>query len=163
VQARQQLIMKWGWRSKSKRVLSPLCPHHENEPAAFLLSHGSTLNLFTGWVGLRSGLTLTVFKGIPCTDSFIPYVRLSCHLSSIIYALSCLYSVIPSFPGEFFTPAFQCPHQVERVGALGDGGKWVCGLERIAKQKHCIIYSFGLSLPSFPCRRNDWPLHMHAC
>jgi len=46
---------------------------------------------------------------------------------------------------DFFTPAFQCPHQVERVGTLGDGGKWVCGLDRVAKQKHCVIYSFGVN------------------
>ena len=30
---------------------------------------------------------------------------------------------------------------------LGDGDEWVCGLDRVAKQKHCVIYySFGLSL-----------------
>ncbi len=28
---------------------------------------------------------------------------------------------------------------------LGDGGKWVCGMERIAKQEKCVIYSFGAS------------------
>ena len=28
---------------------------------------------------------------------------------------------------------------------LGDGGKWVCGMERIAKQPECVIYSFGAS------------------
>ena len=26
---------------------------------------------------------------------------------------------------------------------MGDGGKWVCGLERVQQQKKCIIYSFG--------------------
>ncbi|PCH35841.1 hypothetical protein WOLCODRAFT_107891 [Wolfiporia cocos MD-104 SS10] len=46
---------------------------------------------------------------------------------------------------DFFIPAFQCPHRVERVGALGDGGKWVCGLERIAAQPSCVIYSFGVN------------------
>ena len=96
-------------------------PHHENKSATFLLSHGSTFNPFMGWVGLRSGLTLMFFKGIPRTDSSTPYVRLSCHLSSITYVLSCLYLIIPCFPGDFFTPAFQCPHQVECVGMLGDG------------------------------------------
>ena len=58
--------------------------------------------------------------------------------------------LIPTFPGDFFTPAFQCPHRVERVGTLGDGGKWVCGLDRVAKQKHCVIYSFGLSQLLYP-------------
>jgi len=52
-------------------------------------------------------------------------------------------------PGDFFIPAFQCPHKVERVGTLGDGGKWVCGLDRVAKQDKCVIYSFGLPLTPF--------------
>lgn len=53
--------------------------------------------------------------------------------------ISCFY-----FSGDFFIPAFQCPHRVERIGTLGDGGKWVCGMDRIAKQDKCVIYSFGL-------------------
>jgi hypothetical protein len=32
---------------------------------------------------------------------------------------------------------------VERIGTLGDGGKWVCGIDRVAKQDKCVIYSFG--------------------
>jgi hypothetical protein len=59
------------------------------------------------------------------------------------------------FLGDFFIPAFQCPHRVERVGTLGDGGKWVCGLERVAKQGKCVIYSFGLYLT--PLCRFDQP------
>ena len=51
---------------------------------------------------------------------------------------------ISHYPGDFFIPAFQCPHRVERIGTLGDGGKWVCGADRIAKQDKCVIYSFGL-------------------
>jgi len=46
---------------------------------------------------------------------------------------------------DFFIPSFQCPHHVERVGALGDGGKWVCGIERLARQKKCVVYSFGIN------------------
>ena len=62
-----------------------------------------------------------------------PYIRgLTCSNQSAIAA------------GDFFIPAFQCPHRVERVGTLGDGGKWVCGLDRVAKQDKCVIYSFGL-------------------
>jgi len=34
---------------------------------------------------------------------------------------------------------------VERVGTLGDGGKWTCGVDRIAKQDKCVIYSFGIN------------------
>jgi hypothetical protein len=50
-----------------------------------------------------------------------------------------------TFPGDFFIATFQCPHRVERIGTLGDGGKWVCGVDRVAKQDKCVIYSFGLS------------------
>ena len=51
--------------------------------------------------------------------------------------------------GDFFTPAFNCPHEVERHGALGDGGKWVCGLSRLAKKPDCVVYSFGKYLKLF--------------
>lgn len=53
-----------------------------------------------------------------------------------------------TLPDDFFIPAFQCPHRVERIGTLGDGGKWVCGVDRVAKQDKCVIYSFGLSFSS---------------
>jgi hypothetical protein len=52
-------------------------------------------------------------------------------------------------PGDFFIPAFRCPHLVERIGTLGDGGKWVCGVDRVAKQDKCVIYSFGMLCFSF--------------
>lgn len=45
--------------------------------------------------------------------------------------------------GDFFIASFQCPHHVERIGVLGDGGKWVCGVERLATQEKCVVYSFG--------------------
>jgi len=32
---------------------------------------------------------------------------------------------------------------VERVGTVGDGGRWVCGLSRLADKEDCIIYTFG--------------------
>lgn len=43
---------------------------------------------------------------------------------------------------DFFYPAFNCPHEMERIGATGDGGKWVCGFSRVANTP-CVIYSFG--------------------
>lgn len=48
--------------------------------------------------------------------------------------------------GDFFPPAFNCPHDLERIGTLGDGGKWTCGLSRVADKPDCIIYSFGACL-----------------
>ncbi|CAL1705890.1 unnamed protein product [Somion occarium] len=46
---------------------------------------------------------------------------------------------------DFFIPAFQCPHHTERIGTMGDGGKWVCGIERMAQQPSCVVYSFGIN------------------
>lgn len=45
---------------------------------------------------------------------------------------------------DFFIPAFSCPFPVTRTGQLGDGGKFVCGLDRIIKRPNCIIYSLGV-------------------
>jgi len=82
------------------------------------------------------------FKDTPRTVNCIHYVRPRAlmHLKHVL-----LTRQSPTFPGDFFIPAFQCPHRVERIGTLGDGGKWVCGMDRIAKQDKCVIYSFGLS------------------
>lgn len=36
---------------------------------------------------------------------------------------------------------------MERVGRMGDGGKWVCGMSHYVnfpKNKQCVIYSFGV-------------------
>ncbi|THH14036.1 hypothetical protein EW146_g6247 [Bondarzewia mesenterica] len=44
---------------------------------------------------------------------------------------------------DFFPPAFNCPHELERIGALGDGGKWLCGLSRLESKPDCIVYSIG--------------------
>jgi len=44
---------------------------------------------------------------------------------------------------DFFLPAFSCPHELERIGALGDGGKWVCGLSQLREKEDCIVYSVG--------------------
>jgi hypothetical protein len=51
--------------------------------------------------------------------------------------------------GDYFPAAFNCPHELERIGNLGDGGKWTCGLSRIASKPNCIIYSFGACHPPY--------------
>jgi len=40
---------------------------------------------------------------------------------------------------------------MERIGRMGDGGKWVCGMslyEEIPAEKPCVIYSFGVQTES---------------
>ncbi|KAJ7737887.1 methyltransferase domain-containing protein [Mycena maculata] len=49
---------------------------------------------------------------------------------------------------DLFGVAFSCPFPVYRVGTMGDGGKWVCGLERATHQTNCIIYSMGVERQS---------------
>ncbi|GAB7366562.1 hypothetical protein MBLNU230_g8548t1 [Neophaeotheca triangularis] len=57
---------------------------------------------------------------------------------------------------DFFRPTFFCPQDLERVGKLADGGKWVCGMsgyERVSPGPasgtnpvpDVIIYSFGVN------------------
>jgi hypothetical protein len=45
---------------------------------------------------------------------------------------------------DYFLPSFDCPYSVERIGRMGDGGKWVCGLE-VFQNHSCIVYSFGIA------------------
>lgn len=49
---------------------------------------------------------------------------------------------------DFFPPIFDCPHTVERIGHLGDGGKYICGMDIIAEKKSPVIYSFGVNVDS---------------
>ncbi|KAJ8079363.1 hypothetical protein PM082_021867 [Marasmius tenuissimus] len=49
---------------------------------------------------------------------------------------------------DFFPAAYNCPHDIQRLGALGDGGKWVCGITRVETKPDCVVYSFGINLES---------------
>ncbi|KAJ7777901.1 methyltransferase domain-containing protein [Mycena maculata] len=49
---------------------------------------------------------------------------------------------------DFFPAAYNCPHEIARLGALGDGGKWVCGLSRVEHKPDCIVYSVGINYES---------------
>lgn len=57
---------------------------------------------------------------------------------------------------DFERPSFFCPHDLERVGSLGDGGKVVCGMTRYEREspgpssdsntaQDFIVYSFGVN------------------
>lgn len=45
---------------------------------------------------------------------------------------------------DWFPPAWNCPHEVTRVGHIGEGGKWLCGMDRIMSRDSCVVYSFGV-------------------
>lgn len=51
---------------------------------------------------------------------------------------------------DIFVPAFTCPWEVERIGVMADGGKYVCGLPRVkqARKDKCVVYSFGVERES---------------
>ncbi|KAF2641217.1 hypothetical protein P280DRAFT_468869 [Massarina eburnea CBS 473.64] len=61
---------------------------------------------------------------------------------------------------DYFPASWTCPHDIQRIGRLGDGGKWVCGMsiyESYAApaawsagiptggQDGVVIYSFGIN------------------
>ncbi|KAF4333860.1 hypothetical protein FBEOM_12294 [Fusarium beomiforme] len=57
---------------------------------------------------------------------------------------------------DFARPTFFCPHDLERVGSISDGGKWICGMTRYEKEcpgpsvdsnkgREFTAYSFGVS------------------
>ncbi|KAH0443023.1 hypothetical protein CKAH01_14797 [Colletotrichum kahawae] len=57
------------------------------------------------------------------------------------------YKTNPYSIWDFAPASWSCPHEVERVGRMGDGGKWVCGMSQYVnypKNKQCVIYSFGV-------------------
>lgn len=44
---------------------------------------------------------------------------------------------------DFFGPDYTCPFTKERVGRIGDGGKWVCGMRALLEDRPCLVYSLG--------------------
>jgi hypothetical protein len=55
----------------------------------------------------------------------------------------------PVFMWDYFPPVYNCPWDLDRVGIIGDGGKYICGLEMIYKHLNpCVVYSFGVNTDS---------------
>ncbi|KAF2964195.1 hypothetical protein GQX73_g9373 [Xylaria multiplex] len=47
---------------------------------------------------------------------------------------------------DFFPPTYSCPWDVRRLGNLGDGGKWICGMSKYESvlSRPIVVYSFGI-------------------
>ncbi|TGO43703.1 hypothetical protein BCON_1037g00020 [Botryotinia convoluta] len=46
---------------------------------------------------------------------------------------------------DLVTPSYGCPWEMERLGRIGEGGWWICGISKfIEKKKPCVVYSFGV-------------------
>lgn len=63
--------------------------------------------------------------------------------------------LIPFNIWDLARPSFFCPHDLERIGSLGDGGKIVCGMSRYEKESprenatsELIVYSLGVERDS---------------
>jgi len=55
------------------------------------------------------------------------------------------YFSFPYSVWDLVPASWNCPYEVERIGRMGDGGKWVCGMSRYEKNSRpCILYSFGV-------------------
>jgi Methyltransferase domain len=155
LQDRQQLIRKWG---PSETAVNPWVP-----PAmlfTFLTTMCTYLLIRRLILRCFSFSTPNKFRSKVAPESstvHFMYVR----MLWCTPIMSCSLVNPSLFPGDFFIPAFQCPHRVERIGTLGDGGKWVCGVDRIAKQDKCVIYSFGLSF--FLIVFHRWRVNPPSC
>ncbi|KAM3068295.1 hypothetical protein ACMFMG_009435 [Clarireedia jacksonii] len=71
------------------------------------------------------------------------------------------FSKTPYTLWDFFPATYTCPHDIQRIGRLGDGGKWVCGMSLYESKaatsaptpalndekdsNEVIIYSFGVN------------------
>ncbi|KAJ7888827.1 methyltransferase domain-containing protein [Mycena leptocephala] len=80
---------------------------------------------------------------------------------------------IPAFPPphslfyvlwDFFIPSFTCPFPMYRVGLLADGGKWVCGLDRVLQNRpNCIVYSLNYQTSAYSTFEQDMLKRSPGC
>lgn len=49
----------------------------------------------------------------------------------------------PVYIWDWFSPDYNCP-TMERIGRVGDGGKWICGVD-VLRARKCLAYSYGVN------------------
>lgn len=55
------------------------------------------------------------------------------------------YHTVPMSVWDFVAPSYNCPWDLQRVGRIGDGGKWLCGMAKFVESKRpCVVYSMGV-------------------
>jgi len=50
----------------------------------------------------------------------------------------------PVYIWDWFSPDYNCP-TMERIGRVGDGGKWICGVDVLKEREKCVVYSYGVN------------------
>src|SRR6056297_1114276 len=50
----------------------------------------------------------------------------------------------PVYIWDWFSPDYNCP-TMERIGRVGDGGKWICGVDVLREREKCVVYSYGVN------------------
>lgn len=73
-----------------------------------------------------------------CPDEFLPSAK-TCLEGCVGKKADCVGNI---FWQTHYEPSFSCLLE-ERVGAQGEGGKWICDPNKIQAQENCLVYSIG--------------------
>lgn len=131
-----------AWRGRSANT-APCCPNARSSSQNSGRRHLSSSCTSRACAVSRRLRTLTLVPRVGSRQTKTPGRR----TPSVSLHTPVFPALAPdtSAAGDFFPPIFNCPHELDRLGALGDGGKWMCGLSRIEDKPNCVIYSFGTS------------------
>ena len=108
----------------------------QSRHAAELAWHARVPNGTRGTLLSIPGTPNVRFWDLYAADYSCPYIR--------VRAICCFVAVILPMP----LTGRQCSQ--ERMGKLGDGGKWVCGVRSLLQHPACLVYAAGSNgEPSF--------------